>query len=31
MAEAMGNAGFEKAQAYTVDAVRSELTKALNI
>lgn len=30
-AEAMGNAGFEKAQAYTVDAVRSELTKALNI
>lgn len=31
MAETMGNAGFEKAQAYTVDAVRSELTKALNI
>ena len=31
MAETMGNAGFGKAQAYTVDAVRSELTKALNI
>ena len=31
LANAMGNAGFEKAQAYTVDAVRGELTKALNI
>lgn len=31
LAQAMGNAGFEKAQAYTVDAVRGELTKALNI
>lgn len=31
LAESMGNAGFDKAQAYTVDAVRSELEKALNI
>lgn len=31
MAETMGNGGFGKAQAYTVDAVRSELTKALNL
>lgn len=31
LAEAMGNAGFDKAQAYTVDAVRGELMKALNI
>lgn len=31
LAEAMGNAGYHKAQVYTVDSVRRELTKALNI
>ena len=31
LADTMGKAGFNKAQAYTVDAVRGELTKALNI
>ena len=31
LAQAMGNGGFEKAQAYTVDSVRSELIDALNI
>lgn len=31
LAEAMGAAGFEKARAYTVDAVRAELETALNL
>lgn len=31
LAQSMGSAGYEKAQAYTVDAVRKEMETALNI